>query len=290
MDTWWIQFNSLNDSYKDLSADSVVSIPMDRCSPPLARYSVITSILLFFLVGSAPGRESDSLDSAILAGDLEMVRSLLDAGAEVDAKDLRNETPLHKAALAGQGRIVDLLLERGAPVDVQADKTLWTPLHSLACAGDQAGIAISLVEAGADPNARDKWGRTPLHWFAMDGYCETVEVLIGAGADPDAQDSDGFTPLHRVAMQGHGCVSTLLRKGADVHKRSSRTGWTPLHCTAYGKGYQVARQLLMAGANLFARDHENRTAVDMAAYTSNRELQRFFKIVHCNLVISRSKP
>ncbi|MFC1654798.1 ankyrin repeat domain-containing protein [Myxococcota bacterium] len=249
--------------------------------------------MLIFIAGSAPGLEGESgpepccLVSAVQAGDLETVRSLLDAGAEVDTRNRRNETPLHTAAMGGQGKIVDLLLERGAPVDVQANKTLWTPLHILACAGDQAGIALSLVKAGADPNARDRWGRTPLHWFAMDGDCEAVDVLIDAGADPDAQDLDGFTPLHRVAMQGHGCASTLLRKGADVHNRSPRTGWTPLHCSAYGKGYKVARQLLMAGADLFARDHEYRTVADMAAYTSNRDLQRFLKIVLRNLAISR---
>jgi cytohesin len=252
---------------------------MDRCSQPLGRYSAITSIVLIILASSASGLEPDPLFDAVLAGNLETVRSLLDAGAEVDARDQSNETALHWAALAGHGRIVDLLLERGASVDAQADKTLWTPLHSLACAGDQAGIALSLVKAGADPDARDKWGRTPLHWFAMDGHCETVEILIDAGADPDARDLDGFTPLHRVAMQGHGCTSTLLRKGADVHNRSPQTGWTPLHCTAYGKGYQVARQLLMAGADLFARDHENRTVVNLAAYTSNRDLQRFLRLV-----------
>jgi cytohesin len=263
---------------------------MNRCSAPLARYATITSIVLIILASGAPGSEPDPLFGAVLAGDLETVRSLLDAGAGVDARDHRNETPLHWAALGGHGRIVDLLLARGASVDVQADKTLWTPLHSLACAKDRAGIALSLVEAGADPDARDKWGRTPLHWFAVSGHCETVEVLIDAGADPDAQDLHGFTPLHRVAMQGHGCTSTLLRKGADVHNRSPRTGWTPLHCTAYAKGYKVARQLLMAGADLFARDHENRTVADMAAYTSNRDLQRFLKIVLRNLAISRSKP
>jgi ankyrin repeat protein len=93
-----------------------------------------------------------------------------------------------------------------------------------------------------------------------------------------------------VALQGHGCTSTLLRKGADVHSRSPRTGWTPLHCTAYGKGYRVARQLLVAGANLFARDHENRTVADMAAYTGNRDLQRFLKIVLRNLAVSRWRP
>ncbi|MBN2497755.1 MAG: ankyrin repeat domain-containing protein [Deltaproteobacteria bacterium] len=234
------------------------------------------------VAGCDPERGAGSwtaLHQAMVEPDEKIVRLLLDAGADANATDGSHETPLHWAALGGQGRIVDLLLERGARVDVKADRTLWTPLHSLACARDRAGIALALVKAGADPNARDRWGRTPLHWFAVDGHCETVEVLIDAGADPDAQDEDGMTPLHRVAMQGHGCTSTLLRKGADVHRCSPRTGWTALHCSAYGKGHRVAYLLLMAGADPLARDHENRTPAGLAAYTSNRDLQRFLRRV-----------
>ncbi|WP_419906203.1 ankyrin repeat domain-containing protein [Hoeflea sp.] len=51
------------------------------------------------------------------------------------------------------------------------------------------------LNAGADPNARDEEGRTPLHWAAAFGTAETVTALLDAGADPNARDEDDETPF-----------------------------------------------------------------------------------------------
>jgi ankyrin repeat protein len=74
----------------------------------------------------------------------------------------------------------------------------------------------TLLEKGANPNAEDDAGLTPLHYAADLGYVEIVKLLLERGADPKAKDNKGSTPLHWAAFFGHvDVVRVLLERGAD---------------------------------------------------------------------------
>jgi ankyrin repeat protein len=98
--------------------------------------------------------------------------------------------------LEGRAAVVAAYLqEHGDEVNI-ADKDGFTPLH-IAAQQQHADVATLLIEAGADPNARNRFGNTAL-WVALfnvrDGDGEVVRVLLDAGADPDAENNSGMSP------------------------------------------------------------------------------------------------
>lgn len=109
------------------------------------------------------------------------------------------ETPLTFAVAQGKIEVVKQLLAAGAPVNSpakvpfyaregDAPTGFWAPLHAAASKGDKDMISL-LLAAGADPNGRDKKGRTPLHYAAKhDNSC--YQLLLDGGADKGAYDSD----------------------------------------------------------------------------------------------------
>ncbi|KAJ1473456.1 ankyrin repeat-containing domain protein, partial [Baffinella frigidus] len=103
-------------------------------------------------------------------------------------------TPLHQAVRHGHTEMVRLLLEEGADKDatnVQGE----TPLYWAAREGRSNPIMFFLLTAGAKKEESDNAGRTPLHIAAFKGHAAVVRLLLEAGADADAKDNDGLTPL-----------------------------------------------------------------------------------------------
>ena len=99
------------------------------------------------------------------------VRACLADGADVSSRDdetFSRYTPLHRGVLNGHGDVVRILIEAGADLNA---KTVWgiTPLH-LSIDAENFGIFEVLIEAGADPNTRDLDGETPLHRLIHDIY------------------------------------------------------------------------------------------------------------------------
>ena len=85
-----------------------------------------------------------------------------------------------------------------------------------------AATVQDCLGAGADPNARDGDGFTPLHRAAAHSQTpETVTALVNAAADPNARDVFGLTPLHRAAAfsQTPEIVTALVNAGADLNAR-----------------------------------------------------------------------
>ena len=157
--------------------------------------------------------------------------------------------------------LVAAWLSCSPPPQGQSDFSAWSD-----CEADWtfAGVTACL-EAGADVNARDADGHTPLHLVAQRGGGEAViEVLLLAGADLNVRGLLG-TPLHAAAASGNaGAAKVLIAAGADANARHARYGWTPLHVAGYGKDAGVAEALLAAGADVNARDVSGQTPLHVA--------------------------
>lgn len=127
---------------------------------------------------SVDGRHQ--LIEAALAGDAELARALIAAGAPTDGADVWGSTLLHAAAKGGSAKLVSKLLQLGANVD-EADICEDTPLHSAARAG-QADACEVLIAFGADVNAVNAQGSTPLVLAVSGGYEAARDLLLARGA------------------------------------------------------------------------------------------------------------
>jgi hypothetical protein len=160
------------------------------------------------------------LDETVLFRQKEMVNLLLTYGAIVNAKNnlcfhaegswrYYGGTPLHTAAVWNED-VVQLLLANGADPNAK-DLDGHTPLHSAvgySRRGFKRAVVDLLLIYGADINTKDDDGRTPLHYAASSGYESEVVDLLTRGADPNAKDKYGNTP--RDLARGQSGVQVAL--------------------------------------------------------------------------------
>ena len=101
-----------------------------------------------------------------------------------------------------------------------------------------------LLDRGADPNARDERGWTPLHYAAERGRADVARLLLDEGARVDAEDGEGLTPLHFAAEAGSPeAVKLLVERGADVSARDVH-GRTPLRLALSNESCWVLREFI----------------------------------------------
>lgn len=172
-------------------------------------------IVPLLLLGGG-GSDAPVADAAA-RGDLEAVRRLLRAGADVNASQGDGMTALHWAAERDDADLANVLLYAGARVDAGTRIGHYTPLH-LASRGAGATVVEVLVDAGGDPNASTtNSGATPLHLAAATGDPAVVAVLVEAGADVNGREGAwGQTPLIFAAANNRvAAMGVLLGAGAD---------------------------------------------------------------------------
>ena len=127
-------------------------------------------------------------------------------------------------------------------------------------------------EVEARPEARDMAGRTELHIAVMNGHLDDVLKLIGQGADCEAKDNSGLTPLHYATAYHRteilGLLAYVYKVNLDV---MTKEFYTPLHMAAAAGDEQCIELLIKYGANPDARDNEGHTPLHMAAYYNNTQ-------------------
>src|SRR5262249_13729038 len=177
--------------------------------------------------------------------------------------------PLARAASTGNVELVKLLLESGAEVDGASKPNQSTALY-LATSRGFHDVVDTLIRAGADVNQTDDIGLFPLLAAAIgqeDGHTEVIRSLIRAGANLEAGKL--VTPLMRACAQGlleH--ARALLEAGANPNAMRPRNG-TPLHMAIRENQTNAVALLLEHGADPTLQtpvdaDHPNLTSLDFA--------------------------
>ncbi|MHC4596120.1 MAG: ankyrin repeat domain-containing protein [Planctomycetota bacterium] len=118
---------------------------------------------------------------------------------------------LQEAAAIGDVNMVSSLLEKGADVDGREDQPFKTALHRAAISGHK-NVAVLLLTKEAGVNARDSGCRTPLHYAAEKGHKDIAELLVAQGADVNVKDKYGRTPVDVALSRNRKELVELLRK------------------------------------------------------------------------------
>ncbi len=165
-----------------------------------------------------------SILEAVKEGNIETVKQHLDAGTDIDEKDnLWGQRPLHQAIADGHAEIARLLIESGANVNA-TNNFNTTPL--MLAADKSESIVKLLIAKGANVNAKGTMNSTALHSAAGSGNKIVAELLIANGADVNAKEMGFETPLDSAeelagdetpeVLAAKKEVATLLRKHGGV--------------------------------------------------------------------------
>jgi Ankyrin repeats (3 copies) len=173
---------------------------------------------------------------------------------------------LYYAALCGFHDLVKHLIAK-YPQDVNANGGYYRRPLIAALAGEHFETADLLRHNGADPHVQGHRRTIPLHSAAYYENFEVVWKLIEYGADIDAGDKDGWTPLS-WASRGHhfkdgSVLRLLLERGADVNSRADDDGCTPLHRASEHGALEIVRLLLEHGADVEAANRDGETALQV---------------------------
>jgi ankyrin repeat protein len=191
--------------------------------------------------------------------------------------------PILLAVNQGHIEIVRLLLDRGAEAKTTSLEVDTTPLHQ----ANDIEIAMLLISRGADVNARDDIGCQPIHYATVPGYIENnqelaiadslalIKFLIEMGTDPLAEDDEKEQPIHIAARNSTTeVVSFFLNHNANVdaaiqHKEEYfHNGWQPLHLAVArndgDESLKIAELLIKKGANVNATTAAGETPLHLS--------------------------
>jgi ankyrin len=255
---------------------------------------------------------SSDVADAVMRGKKDVLRSLLQQKANVNAPQIDGTTALHWAVRADDLETVDLLLKAGAKVST-ANREGATPIQ-LAALNGSARMIERLVKAGADPNTPlSSYGDTALMMASKAGKADAVKVLLDSGAKVDARETWGDTTalMWAVSESNHAVVRMLIDRGADVNVRSkfvpSATGrgfegatpvaaranqsieenasgsLTPLMFAAREGDLESARMLVAAGAEINVRGGDGKDALGLAIFNGGYDVASFLIDNHANV-------
>jgi superfamily II DNA or RNA helicase len=146
-----------------------------------------------------------------------------------------------------------------------------------ACYWNKINVVDQLLGMGANINAQDSSGKTPLHHAVINNHQSLVEFLLKRGADPNIKDHQGKTPLfYAVENNWPTLIAILLQHGSDLNLRDAQ-GRTPLHYAVETGRLKIIKELIEMGAKLNIRDIKGETPLDLARKKGRKNIINFLK-------------
>jgi ankyrin repeat protein/preprotein translocase subunit SecA len=188
----------------------------------------------------------------------------------INERDDQGKTALHHAITQNQLEleVVHWLLDYGADKEAK-DRDGLTPLHWASREGHTTAVAL-LLAANADVAAKHQNAYTPLHFAADRGHTAVVELLLNAEKiDIEAQDEEGLTPLYQSIINNHTAVTKLLLAHHANIAAKDQWGATPLHRAVLEGHLSTIALLLEHGAAIASQDSEKYTPLHLAVQQNN---------------------
>ena len=158
--------------------------------------------------------QSSSLVLAAQEGHLDVLSFLISAGADVNSRNMYGNSALHQACRQGRHDIIDVLIANKAYINVTNNK-MSTPLHFM-CYTEEKNVnlpadVIKFIKAGANVNAVDSRGVTPLLAACTSGRLDLVKVLVAEECDTSQKDSSGRSASDVAQFFGHSDITSYLK-------------------------------------------------------------------------------
>jgi len=201
------------------------------------------------------------------------VHRLIKLGADVDATDYENITPLIYAVANNHIITIKALLEYNPDTEIFTNSG-ESALH-IAAKDNMLEIAEALIRAETNINLEDSHGATPLHYAAAYGYFYLCDLLLYYNANIEARSEDGSTPLMASVYSRQADVSDLLLQSGSNPNIPDNNGYTPLLVASQNNDTLSMSLLLDAGADLNAINDYNFDALGMAVRIGNYEAFKF---------------
>ncbi|XP_078384514.1 uncharacterized protein LOC144666947 isoform X2 [Oculina patagonica] len=238
---------------------------------PLGLFGLFRDILL------RRGNQQGSLSLAAKTNQLSRVREILDAHPELINEIEDGHTALHIACHEGHCDVIRELLDRGANTNIR-DLQGYTAMHH-STYGDRSGEALKLLlEKGFNPNVQHgNNGRTPLHLAVKKDNEMAIRILTQCPeCDVNLQDNDGDTPLHDAILgEKHSMVDMLLDNPRLSLTVSNQRGFNYLqHAILRGNLRTVEKLLVKAGDVLNVTKSDGFTTLHIAAINDHREIAK----------------
>ncbi|XP_035720524.1 protein fem-1 homolog CG6966-like isoform X2 [Vespa mandarinia] len=193
---------------------------------------------------------------AAAAGHIELVKLLVQRGANVNSTTKTNSTPLRAACFDGHYEIIRFLVKNGADIEM-ANRHGHTCLM-IACYRGHIDIVKLLLAWNADVNRKSVRGNTALHDCAESGSLEILKLLVQHGAQMDV-DSFGMTPLLAAAVTGNTDIVEYLIGIPEIIKREERIDALEL----LGATYVDKRRDMVGALNFWKRAMDDRYQSDV---------------------------
>ncbi|KAJ5655031.1 hypothetical protein N7490_002034 [Penicillium lividum] len=204
------------------------------------------------------------LTYAISKGYHDIVDLLLQNDVNIEAVDSSGLTLLTCAVFAQQHAIFELLLQKGANMEVHVTEQRLTPLILGTIMGDKIFVSL-LLQNGANTEAEDDHGRTPLSHAAERGGLEVAAMLLQNNANVEAEDKIGQTPLSWAARKGNETMATILLQNNANVEAQDKFGRTPLLYAVFRGHNSTIKLLLQNNAKVNAKDNYGQTSLSRAA-------------------------